>query len=196
MREKNKSIFASLEDLKKLINEDEPFDSSRANSLLTELEKQVQTNTKERKGLNNLLLLCLAIITLITSYAFYQRDENSIQSTKIKSLERIDSIYNTFMQPFEGSISYRVDGEGNPISYRALMAETDSMRQKNYEMERKLYDYEFELNFIKEHYPITVIRKGNTYTIKSEQIDSALMLLQVYRDRLYFDKEENSWMIK
>ena len=196
MREKNKSIFASLEDLKKLINEDEPFDSSRANSLLTELEKQVQTNTKERKGVNNLLLLCVAIITLISSYAFYQRDENSIQATKIKSLERIDSIYNTFMQPFEGSISYRVDGDGNPISYRALMAETDSMRQKIYEIERKLYDYEFELNFIKEHYPITVIHKGNTYTIKSEQIDSALMLLQVYRDRLYFDKEENSWMIK
>ena len=196
MREKNKSIFASLEDLKKLINEDELFDSSRANSLLTELEKQVQTNTKERKGLTNLLLLCVAIITLISSYVFSQRDENSIQATKIKSLERIDSIYNTFMQPFEGSISYRVDGEGNPISYRALMAEIDSMRQKNYEIERKLYDYEFELNFIKEHYPITVIHKGNTYTIKSEQIDSALMLLQVYRDRLYFDKEENSWMIK
>lgn len=196
MKEKNKSIFTSLEELKKLITKDESFDSSQAYSLLIEIEKQVKINTKERKGLNNLLLICVAIITLISSYAFYLKDKNSIQVYKIESLERIDSIYNTFMQPREGSISYRVDGDGKPISYRDLMAETDSMRNKIYKIERKLYDCEFELNFIKEIYPITVIHKGNTYTIKSEQIDSALMLLQVYRDSLYFDKKNNSWVIK
>lgn len=196
MKENNKNIYTSLEDLKKIISEGVPEDTSKVNTLISEIEKQVKMSAKERKGLYNLLLILVASLIFIISFALNQRDENQIQAERIISLERTDSIYNTFMQPHNGSISYRIDGEGNPVSYRDLMAQSDSLQNRIWDIERKLYDYEFELKFIKDTYPIAVRRKGNTYTIDAARIDSALMLLDIYRDKISFDKENNCWIIK
>lgn len=196
MKENNKNIYTSLEDLKKIISEGVSEDTSKANTLISEVEKQVKMSAKERKGLYNLLLILIASLIFLISFALYQKDENQIQAERISSLERTDSIYNTFMQPHDGSISYRIDGEGNPVSYRDLMAQSDSLQNRIWDIERKLYDYEFELKFIKDSYPITVRRRGNTCTIDAARIDSALMLLDVYRDKISYDKENNCWIIK
>lgn len=196
MKENNKNIYTSLEDLKKIISEGVSEDTSKANTLISEVEKQVKMSAKERKGLYNLLLILIASLIFLISFALYQKDENQIQAERISSLERTDSIYNTFMQPHDGSISYRIDGEGNPVSYRDLMAQSDSLQNRIWDIERNLYDYEFELKFIKDSYPITVRRRGNTCTIDAARIDSALMLLDVYRDKISYDKENNCWIIK
>lgn len=187
MKETNKNIYTSLEALKKVVREEGSETTPQVSALISEIEMQLKMNAKERKGLYNLFLILVAIMIFIGSFAFYQKGENDIQAERINSLEQIDSIYETFMQPYDGSISYRVDREGKPISYRALIAESDSIQKRIWEIERKLYDCEFELKFIKDNYPIDVKRKGNTYSIDAAQIDSALMLLGVYRDRISFD---------
>ena len=196
MKENDKNIYTSLEALKKMISEGGSNDTPKVTTLISEIDKQAKMIAKERKGLYNLLLILIASLIFLASYALNQQDENHIQSERISSLERIDSIYNTFMQPHDGSISYRVDGEGNPVSYKKLMTESDSLQNRIWEIERKLYDCEFELKFIKDNYPIKVKRNGNTYTIDAAKIDSALMILDVYRDKISFDKENNCWIIK
>lgn len=196
MKENEKNKYSALEALKKAIKDGESCNSSQINTLFSEIEKQISIDEKERKGLNNLMLILFAFIISILSFAFYQYDENRIQAHRITSLERTDSIYNTFMQPYDGSISYRIDGDGKPISYRQLMAESDTMRNRISQLERRLYDCEFELKFLKDTYPIKIVRRGNRYHIEATQIDSALMLLNVYRDSIYFDKDNNYWIIK
>lgn len=196
MKENEKTIYTSLEVLKKMITEGGSNDTSKVTTLISEIEKQAKMISKERKGLYNLLLILIAFLIFIAAYAFNQQDENHIQAERINSLERIDSIYRTFMQPHDGSISYRVDREGNPVSYKKLMTESDSLQNRIWEIEHKLYDCEFELKFIKDNYPIKVIRNGNTYTIDAAKIDSALMILDVYRDKISYDKEKNYWIIK
>lgn len=184
-----------IEDIKRYLESQSFPQKEQIESLVGEIEKQTKIHQKERNGLYNLFLVLLAVVVIACGYAMFKADENQALEATIERLERIDSLYNTFMEPRDGSISYRVDNSGHPISYRNLLSESDSIYNELFTLKNKLYDVEFELNLIKRTYPIKILHEGNKYRIESAQIDSALMLLHMYRDRLRYDSQQNCWYV-
>lgn len=59
----------------------------------------------------------------------------------------------------------------------------------------KVSDLEFKLNYIKETYGIVVVENGNTYSLKADKVDSALLLLDTYRDKIKYDTKKKAWII-
>ena len=59
----------------------------------------------------------------------------------------------------------------------------------------KVSDLEFKLNYIKETYGIVVVENGNTYSLKADKVDSALLLLDTYRDKIKYDTKKKAWTI-
>lgn len=54
----------------------------------------------------------------------------------------------------------------------------------------------FKLNFLQNEYSIELKENKNQMWAVSPQIDSALILLRVYRDRMEFDSIKRQWIIK
>ena len=46
------------------------------------------------------------------------------------------------------------------------------------------------------NYPIHFTKENDVYTIHAPQIDSALLLLPVYRDMVEYDKKSNTWSVE
>lgn len=100
--------------------------------------------------------------------------------------------------------------DGKAIKYHDLKKENDSLKDiildNNYEMwelNNKListeYDldlYKSKLNLVTKNYPISFKENKNSTSIESKQLDSALMLLDHFRHKMFYNKETNSWVFK
>ena len=82
------------------------------------------------------------------------------------------------------------------LTYPHLYAMQDSLSRRISVLEDELYELRFESDLIKRQYPIRVRHENNKYWAESPKIDSALILLLVYRDKLFFSEEDGHWYIK
>lgn len=75
------------------------------------------------------------------------------------------------------------------------MAEHDSLETKYQNIDSLKEHYRIELGLAIRNYPIHFTKENDVYTIHAPQIDSALLLLPVYRDMIKFDKKTNTWLV-
>ena len=163
-------------------------------TLVHDLRKELSS---ERRGSIILLLLVILVsiifnlTTLLTSPSSEEFDRNRYY------LERADSILRkiTGRSVMEGFYFYS-DSNDNILTYEQLYSTKDSLQTRIFELENALYMQQLESDMIKMQYPIRVIHKNNKYWVEAPQIDSAMMLLPVYRNRLEYDQKENVWQIK
>lgn len=109
-----------------------------------------------------------------------------------KVLELIHRLY-----PFEVKTEKNyltVSGPNYKEQLEQAMAERDSLdklcakTQENYEVTK------LKLELITKSYPIKVEQEGNRYYIVAPKVDSALLLLPHYRDKVTYDPDKNVWI--
>lgn len=66
---------------------------------------------------------------------------------------------------------------------------------EKYRMLEKISDLEGKIKLIKKQYGISVVDDGKSYYLKANKVDSALLLLDVYRDKIHFDSKKNEWIV-
>lgn len=66
---------------------------------------------------------------------------------------------------------------------------------EKYRMLEKISDLEGKIKLIKKQYDISVVDDGKSYYLKANKVDSALLLLDVYRDKIHFDSKRNEWIV-
>jgi hypothetical protein len=100
---------------------------------------------------------------------------NQIISVEINPVSKSNSI----------SLQYR---NGKIVKYNELSSEVDSLNQE-------LRILKSKLSLIQSNYSIIFKETNNGISIHADKIDSALLLLPYYRDKLSYDSQKKSWTI-
>lgn len=112
------------------------------------------------------------------------------------NLEYRDSLFHTFMElDSNNTFSYRIRN-GQPITYKQLSCERDSLARKLKECLILNNSYRIQLDLVLKNYPIELKQNGDEYSVSAPKIDSALILLPYYRDVLKYDKHNQEWQIR
>lgn len=79
---------------------------------------------------------------------------------------------------------------------RGRKIRVDSIVKENETFLHDIAGYKQKLELIKVNYGIEVIEDGNTMYVKGDRVDSALMLLDVFRDAIHYDKKKRSYYVE
>ncbi|MDO5587856.1 MAG: hypothetical protein Q4G12_02890 [Bacteroidales bacterium] len=193
---KNNQFYSLSSKLMDILSSDKEDKDVEISAIANKLSEEASKYDKMQNGrrILSLLLLVVLLFSVIGNYLLI--DRNEALTSKIESLEYGDSLFKQFMEPDSAStITYRVKG-GKPVTYRQLMAEHDSLEVEYQNIESLKEHYRIELGLATRNYPIHFTKENNTYTIHAPQIDSALLLLPVYRDMIEYDKKSNTWSVE
>lgn len=84
-----------------------------------------------------------------------------------------------------------VDENGKELTVPSLVDDNVKLMNKISELEVKISVYEFKLDYIKNRYGIRMDRGK----IESSEVDSAMLLLPMYRDRISYDSIKKQWSV-
>ena len=189
---KNKTSKQIFEELEKGLQEKQ--NCAEELKLVNDLRRELDS---EKKGLLNLALIIAFVIAGLFVFGVLSDLPSSESSTDFsRNRARYDSIY---MKVFETENKDSFDlyyRNHELLTYPHLYVMQDSLSQRISVLEDELYQLRFESDLIKRQYPIRVRHENNKYWAESPKIDSALILLLVYRDKLFFSEEDGHWYIK
>ncbi len=195
MKQKKKTIDNIIQDLKSISTTDNPNKESLDSSIenLKVFSQDCKKEFKERKFLYIAVWLLLSGIIIVFNLLM---DRNSVLESKInyvelqlKYMEYRDSTFVDLMGLETDSIIVFRTRDGIPITYKQLSEENDSITQERDSIATCL-------KVILRNYPIKIKTSNNYFWAVSPQIDSALMLLPVFRDKIKYNEKEKVWSIR
>lgn len=158
----------------------------RASELEAILAKE-KSDTKFMAVIGFLAILFSAAAAIITSMSNDDLREDVTQKkeiiTKYEESVRHDTVY-----------KYR-DQNGNEITVPILLDDNLKLMNKIHDLEFKLDQYEMKLQSIEAQYGIKVVNDKNLYHLEGRKVDSALLLLPVFRDKMTYDSIKKQWTI-
>jgi hypothetical protein len=215
---KNESITDNLFFIKKglsnLSNENEEVNHEKINAYIKAIDEIIILF----KGLKRIVLIlflgiiiCIGIIILMKIYDTkvdnfnseiknYKTDSIVRKILEIKEFSKNDSI--------ETSYNYLTRND-TIVTYNQLIKDSDSLEKKlilkQLEIDKKEDDIitkNNEINLLKDkldlarnNYDINFYETKTQITIEAKKIDSALVLLEVFRNRMTYDKKTGKWTI-
>ncbi|MEA1787717.1 hypothetical protein U1E44_16565 [Arenibacter sp. GZD96] len=209
-----KRISNNLDSLNSIESEKDP-------KLKREIKEDINELKQFFKGIKKLMLIMFSlfiIAVVLLGYTMYQNEKLRFMNSDLES-KKVDSIIKTIMDIKEiktdsntirTTYNYKTRNN-NIITYSELVNENDSLKSSvdsisilRSKLKSKISSLEQKLNLAKDNYVITFrefYRVKNKDTINYIQIisrkaDSAFMLLNHYRDNLYYDKDEDVWYIR
>lgn len=195
MKQKKKTIDNIIQDLKSISTTDNPNKESLDSSIenLKVFSQDCKKEFKERKFLYIAVWLLLSGIIIVFNLLM---DRNSVLESKInyvelqlKYMEYRDSTFVDLMGLETDSMIVFRTRDGIPITYKQLSEENDSITQERDSIATCL-------KVILRNYPIKIKTSNNYFWAVSPQIDSALMLLPVFRDKIKYNEKEKVWSIR
>ena len=87
------------------------------------------------------------------------------------------------------------DESGKEITVPSLLDDNLKLMNKIHDLEFKLDQYEMKLQSIEAQYGIKVVNDKNLYHLEGRKVDSALLLLPVFRDKVTYDSIKKQWTI-
>lgn len=193
----NKKEIETFESLVSQLRDSIAANTSEENmrELVSKFEQKIVIQEKAKKGFNTMLILLLLVFASLGICLFLVLDRNDTLEQKITNMEYRDSLFNQIMQPDSNStVVYRVRN-GIPVTYNQLANETDSLLQLTHDIESTKETYRIKLGLVTRNYPVSFTDSDGIITIHSSEIDSALLLLPVYRDKISYDSKRKTWNV-
>ena len=103
--------------------------------------------------------------------------------TKYEQATRHDTIHTYF------------DKDGKEITVPGLLDDNLKLMNKISDLEYKIDLYKMKLQDIEIQYGIKVVDDRNLFHIEAKKVDSALILLPVFRDKMTYDSIKSRWTI-
>lgn len=88
-----------------------------------------------------------------------------------------------------------VDEDGKEITVPSLLDDNMKLMNKISILELEKSISELKLDMIKKKYGIEVVQANNEVHIEAKEVDSAKLLLPVFRDRLKYDSIKGQWTV-
>jgi predicted GIY-YIG superfamily endonuclease len=159
------------------------------------------------------IIICIGIIILMKIYETKVENFNvEIKNYKSDSLVRkILQIKEFSENDSTTTTSYKyITRNDSVVTYNQLVKESDSLQKelllKEFEINKKenyINSKNKEVNLLKDkldlaisNYNINFFETKTDITIVAKKLDSALVLLEIYRDRMIYDKDTGRWKIK
>lgn len=121
-------------------------------------------------------------------YALQQENANNQDI-----LELLQQLYPYKVTESNGTLT--VSGLNYKSQISGANAKIDSLERLNKKTYNNYDIVKLKLELILKNYPILVMQDSNRYYIEAPKIDSALMLLPYYRDKLTYDTITKKWSI-
>jgi len=206
---KVRKINIILDDYDNILNDYKLSQSDEIKEQINSLQEEATTAIKQNKKADKefsfftLLLLLLFIFSIIFIFLMSKENENlkndNIEKTNIiNKLQWTDSLFNQIMNIQYDSLETETGYISRSVSYRIKNGEIvkyNELVDKNDELEKERDILQRKLNLVLKNYNITFVETDRSITIHAEQIDSALLLLPHYKDKLKYDPKEKSWII-
>ncbi len=185
-----------LNDIRELsLNEDIDLDNYKlsVSNYVKELEK-IETDERKVNKYGFTFLLLVSLFAGVFSYITFISNEDLADNLKEKS--RIIDRYEKIVpgDTVKGTTTIReitsyTDEKGRKLTVPDLMEE-------NTHLMNELASASEKLDYIKEVYGIYVEtgKNGNWY-LRADRVDSALLLLPHYKDRITYDPQKKHWTI-
>ena len=183
----------AVKDIKDALSQSNLNDSElreKVSEHTAELEDMLKKEKSENKFYGLLFFLSLLFIIV---FAFITYMDNEDLRNTITEKKDIITKYETITRN-DTTIKYS-DKEGRELTVSNLLNENLELLKTINNYEYNIHKYETYLDLIKRQYGITVIDENNSITTKGERVDSAFLLLNVYRDKLKFDPIKKHWYI-
>lgn len=219
-RKKDELIGDSLTFIERTLKSLKDTISKKERESIEESIQKTQDIRQFISGTKRVLTILGVIVLLLIStqvMSLYYIDELKTTNAELET-QQIDSIINQILEiktidtdsTILTTYDYRTR-DGKIVSYRQLSIEKDSLANEYLTLSKELKDTEREnyildakLKFLQEKYDLdlnTTLKDLDNGTIQyifsanSKRIDSALILLNRYRDYLYYDDESKAWYI-
>jgi len=88
-----------------------------------------------------------------------------------------------------------VDKDGKEITIPSLLDDNLKLMNKINDLEYKIEVYKMKLQDIDIRYGIKVVDDKNLFHLEAKKVDSALILLPVFRDKMTYDSIKSQWTI-
>jgi len=177
---------------------------------ILQIESQDYIKQKENSATANVFAVAFILLFLGVSLVFNflsSRENDILQKDNIEKkniiakLQWSDSLFNQIMKiksnyndNFKGVFFYR-NRDGEIITYEELKIENDSLFSKEIDMANENNRLQEKLNLIRKNYNITIKETDKYITTEAPQLDSALLLLPFYRNKIKYDNENKTWII-
>lgn len=180
-------LYTLQKELDALVQSDE-YTNNKIKEKSKTISDLVDIQKKEDKGSKVFTIILLIIVSLSFLYISSLHDEKNDLEWYYNQVQKI-------VTTEDGKFSYRVR-DGEPLTYDMLSKENDSL---NYELSK----YKTIYFMAKENYGITMKYSeeekdsliGGTIQLESLKLDSALVLLSMFRDKLKYNSKNGVWSI-
>lgn len=159
----------------------------RANELVEELKSSTE---KARRETRNVAAISCIFCILIVAFA-------AIVNLSNLSLKKDVSDKNAIIEKYEQMVrTLGIDKDRNSKLHKTNGSpDSNELINENYQLLQKISDLENKMKLIKHEYGIKVIDNGKSYYLQANKVDSALMLLDVYRDKIHYDDKKKEWIV-
>ena len=159
----------------------------RANELMEEFKS---TTEKARREARIVAMISCIFCILIVAFA-------AIVNLSNLSLKKDVSDKNAIIEKYEQMVrTLGIDKERNSKRHKTNGSpDSNELINENYQLLQKISDLENKMKLIKHEYGIKVIDDGKSYYLQANKVDSALMLLDVYRDKIHYDAKKKEWIV-
>ena len=159
----------------------------RANELMEEFKS---TTEKARREARIVAMISCIFCILIVPFA-------AIVNLSNLSLKKDVSDKNAIIENYEQMVrTLGIDTNRNSKQHKTNGSlDSNELINENYQLLRKISVLENKMKLIKHEYGIKVIDDGKSYYLQANKVDSALMLLDVYRDKIYYDVKKKEWIV-
>lgn len=186
---KTRNIKDIIEDLMSTANDD--------NQEITALQKKNKELASElseimRKERTTAFIIVLLLL-FVSAFAFITLMSNDNLREDVTQKKELLTKFEEAVK--QDSISVHTDQDGNKLTVSGLLDDNLKLMNKISDLEFRVSLYEMQLDNLKARYGIKLIKENNSYYIEAKEVDSAMMLLHSFRDRISYDSVNHQWSI-
>lgn len=189
-----KDIISSLRSFSDGCEQLSTESKEKLDGIISDIE--VKTKKDAQNNLFGYFILFVLLIGSIIMWMLTDIQKSDIETDCRNKTMRINQYEKLirFDNDSTHSFVYRTK-DGEPITYQELMDENFNLMKQNNNLQYEISKKNTYLDVINHNYGIVVKEHNNYIWAEGAKVDSALLLLEVYRDRMKYDPEKEVWLI-
>ena len=190
---KVRAYIDNINDIRHLSSEDTQL-SEETKTQLNKFADNLESDLKEIRFI--VIILVILFVGCVSMWFLSSLENDNLKSdldnkkSLIESYEKIIRFENDSTRSF----TYKTKG-GKPITYQELMDENYTLLNRVSELEDEIRERDMYLDLIRRQYGINIVHQNGNYWAEGARVDSALLLLDLYRDKIEYKPKEKVWSV-
>ncbi len=188
-----RKISEIIEDLKASAN-DENLDVFTLREKMNERAMELEAiRAKEKADDKFFGIMGLLLVLFVGAFAFITYMSNDDLREDVTQKKEIITKYEESVR--YDTVHTYIDKDGKEITVPKLLDDNMKLMNKISDLEYKIDLYKMKLKDIEIRYGIKVVDDKTLFHLEAKKVDSALILLPVFRDKMAFDSTRSRWTI-